>query len=130
MVRLFQSKGLRLFLVIQLLLVSLGWSQKSIDNSPCNMAVYDAEHNNQRTYDMLVAMYEGDLEKIEKYVSCYTALTGVEITPKEPDVLTTKEKIVIVALVLLVVGGIVYSDAPIFPSPEFGSSGNGAFVGM
>lgn len=130
MVRLFQSKGLRLLLVIQLLLVSFGWSQKSIDNLPCNMAVYDAEHDIQRTYAMLVAMYETDVEKIDKYVSCYKALTGVEITPKEPDVLTTKEKIVLAALVLLAISGLVYLDATTPKNYGFGSYGDGAFVGM
>ncbi|MCF7922506.1 MAG: hypothetical protein K9M55_07380 [Candidatus Marinimicrobia bacterium] len=116
MFRYTQSKLFRYFIIMQILLMSLGWSQESTDNLPCKMANYDAEHHIVRSYEMIVNMYENDAGKIADYIDCYHKITGVDLAPKNIKL----ETIIIVLVVLGLIGGGYF----IFGNPNLGGELN------
>lgn len=74
--KIIELKSLRIILVTQFLIVSLGVSQEAVI-SPCGQATYDAERLIRRSLDVLNNMFDTN-EEIAEYLKCYYAKKGTE----------------------------------------------------
>ena len=84
-----------------ILLIPILVFPQDVDVSPCARAKYDVEHNIQRTHDMVVTMYNGDLTQVEEYTKCYEELTGFDIKRGRSSQFSKKDTVVLIVLLVI-----------------------------
>ena len=89
-----------------ILLIPILVFPQDVDVSPCARAKYDAEHNIQRTHDMVVTMYNGDLTQIEDYAICYEELTGFDLIAGRSSQFTKRDKAVLIVLLVITLAAV------------------------
>jgi len=77
MKKIIELKSLRLCLVAQILIMSVGVAKESTV-SPCERALYDADHEIVRSIEMLRLIYKSNAE-LREYASCYLEITGIDL---------------------------------------------------